>query len=103
MYTHTVMGSLSGSGSGTLELYSAHFIDTYSEDHKLIVSDGPNEDTAAKWWQMVWDEDAAYIVMLTPQDVEDVSDVCVGVHVVCMCVCGGGGGGDFHGVQLRLG
>ena len=63
------MGSVS-SNSATLEPYSAHYIDTYLESRRLIVVDAPTEDSVGKWWQMVWDEDIAYVVNLTPQDEE---------------------------------
>ena len=34
----------------------------------MVVCDGPTEDSTAKFWQMVWDERCAYLIMLTPQD-----------------------------------
>ncbi len=69
------MGSVS-TNSGTLEPYSAHYMDTYSEQRRLVIVDGPSEDSVAKWWQMVWDEDVAFIVNLTPQD-EEVRGVAI--------------------------
>ncbi len=66
-----VMGSVS-STAPSLEPYIAHYMDTYLESRRLVVVDGPTEDSVAKWWQMVWDEDVAYVVNMTPQD-EEVS------------------------------
>jgi len=63
-----VMGSLTSNAGHTLEPFSAHYMDTFSEKRRLIVCDGPTEATVAKWWQSVWDEDVAYIINLTPQD-----------------------------------
>ena len=58
--------------------YNAHYIDAYFTPKLLVMADGPEENTAAKFWQMVWDQDCAYIIMLTPLD----AHVCV-----CVCVC----------------
>ena len=60
---------ISHSGSGTM-WYNAHFIDSYFEPRLFVVADGPSLESAARFWQMVWDEDCSYIVMLTPLDTE---------------------------------
>ena len=57
--------------------YHAHFIDTYSTPKLLVVADGPEESNAAKFWQMVWDQDCVYIIMLTPLDGDVCRDTCV--------------------------
>ena len=48
--------------------YSGHFVDSYFEKRRYIVAEGPQESTTAKFWQVVWDEDCNFVVMLTPQD-----------------------------------
>ena len=52
------------------EPFSAHYMDTYHDTRRLIVADGPKEESVQKWWLMVWDEDVTYIVNLSPQDEE---------------------------------
>ena len=56
------------------EPYSAHYMDTYHDTRRLIVVDGPKEESVQKWWLMVWDEDVTYIVNLSPRD-EEVIEV----------------------------
>ena len=48
--------------------FRAHYVDSYLEQQLMVVCDGPTEDSTAKFWQMVWDERCAYLIMLTPQD-----------------------------------
>lgn len=52
--------------------YNAHFIDAYFSPKLFVVADGPQEKNTNKFWQMVWDQDCAYIIMLTPLDAEVV-------------------------------
>ena len=56
------------SEGGTPHEYNAHYIDAYFTPRLFIIADGPEENNAAKFWQMVWDQDCAYIIMLTPLD-----------------------------------
>ena len=74
-HTHTVRGAV-----GTLDTtdnYSGHFVDSYSEKRRFIVAEGPQESSAAKFWQVVWDEDCNFVVMLTPQDSSKVGGACL--------------------------
>ena len=48
--------------------YNAHFIDAYFTPKLFVVADGPQERNAGKFWQMVWDQDCSYVIMLTPYD-----------------------------------
>ena len=56
--------------SGTNPEYNAHYIDTYFQPKLFIAADIPTPESAARFWQMVWDQGCSYIVMLTPLDAE---------------------------------
>ena len=65
-HTHTLLVVQ----SAFLEPYSAYYMDTSHNTRRLIVAEGPTEDSVGVWWSMVWDGDVTYIVNLTPQDKE---------------------------------
>ena len=51
----------------------------------LVLADGPDEMTAPRFWEMIWDYNCAYIIMLTPLDADEVK---------------GAGHVDLRGVKL---
>jgi protein tyrosine phosphatase len=61
-------GHASYSGGANPHEYNAHFIDAYFTPKLFVVADGPQERNAGKFWQMVWDQDCSYVIMLTPHD-----------------------------------
>ena len=69
-HIHTVRGTLPSTDS--TDNYSGHFVDSYFEKKRFIIAEGPQDSTTAKFWQVVWDEDCSLVVMLTPQDSEQV-------------------------------
>jgi protein tyrosine phosphatase len=44
---------------------NANFIDGYKQRNAFIAAQGPNPDTVADFWRMVWEQGSAIIVMLT--------------------------------------
>ena len=56
--------------SATNPEYNAHYIDSYSQPKLFIAADIPTPESAARFWQMVWDQGCSYIIMLTPLDTE---------------------------------
>lgn len=59
----TAVGAAAGS-----EDCNAHYVDDYSQHKRFVVAEGPNDVTAHRFWQMVWEQDCGCIVMLTPCD-----------------------------------
>ena len=56
--------------SGLNPEYNAHYIDSYLQPKLFIAADIPTPESAARFWQMVWDQGCSYIVMLTPLDAQ---------------------------------
>ena len=54
-------------------------MDSYNQSSLFLVTEGPDERSANRFWEMVWDNDCRLIVMLTP--IDDVVSA---------------GGNDFH-------
>ncbi len=66
----------------------------YSGGKEYIATQGPLEQTVVEFWNMVWEQNTATIVMLT--NLVELGKVCVGVRVcvwvwvcvgVCVCAC----------------
>jgi protein tyrosine phosphatase len=63
-------GHASYSGGMNPHEYNAHYIDAYFSPKLFVVADGPEEGNAGKFWQMVWDQDCTFLIMLTPLDAQ---------------------------------
>ena len=74
----TVHGGTSGSST---QAYLGHILDSYNQASMFVLMEGPDSQTASKFWEVVWDQGCGYIVMLTPLDAERV-------RRACLCGCG---------------
>ena len=62
-----------GSPSSSLQQCLGHFLDGYNETKMFVLTEGPDDMTASRFWDIVWHQNCTFIIMLTPRDSEDVS------------------------------
>jgi protein tyrosine phosphatase len=47
-------------------------VDGYNQTNMFILTEGPEDVTAQRFWDIIWDHNCDSIVMLTPLDAEEV-------------------------------
>lgn len=61
-----------GSATGSLQQCLGHFLDGYNQSSLFLLTEGPEEMGAMRFWELVWDYNCSSIIMLTPLDTEEM-------------------------------